>query len=736
MSQELLYTSAPQGLKPGSRGFCTVISSSGVSTNLLTRLESLSAYRHVFPPGHPDAKKNPVCFSHLILNIGGQAVSVLSRISDYGVDYSQRTNKLAHHIVLDPTERTPAGPGWLMLQPTIMRTQWNGICEAPVNGPALPKGHQAAKVCQRWSAIMGDSGWGGVVADAFASTSGKPLWILFDVAQSAEILALINEAIRLLPVELRWRATFSTYATNVPPDADCKVRCVLRGTDEARLAAARGHTIDLGQPSQLTTTSRFILLARNGNDPHAPATKQIAAARTTRTTYSGPDLEIVDSDEASALPKTETRKPGGPPLPPAIKPKTNEAVFTRPLTRQSNKLQWALIATPGLIMMLLAIAVVLLFNQPDQVLSPRSDTENPLASGQLTSPDSNANTEETQTPSGETNKEDGEPKKVDEPVDKEKATDLVEVNPFEEKVPAGKPEDKAIEEPAKVEKALLGRIVESKLFEGLVWIELEIDLDEGLVGRRYRLDPRDDPRHFEGNSIEVRGSKNNLIRLGKVKSMQPPVLLFMMATSDPELEKVASELKKGWNELRSVLIGWNTADRSIRDRSESFGIKLPSEKNPMKQGFVETIEQVEAIIDRIKKEQSKNPTNQGYEQGLKQAQLILEHCQSMLKKLSALETDKVFHTGTLLYIETRQADGNLADQPLAVSYRIWEAAPKKEDQVEIKTDKEDSKASDDKVKTGEASTESGTLQGDGDKPKVDKDSKPANKGSPSALSHQ
>ncbi len=121
MSVELLYTSAPQGLKQGSRGFSTVLCTEGLPANLATRLESLSGYRHVFPPNHPQASDNPVCFSHMRFTVGGKQVSILSRISDYGIDYSQRTNKLAHHVVLDSSEHMPAGPAWLMMQPNFLK---------------------------------------------------------------------------------------------------------------------------------------------------------------------------------------------------------------------------------------------------------------------------------------------------------------------------------------------------------------------------------------------------------------------------------------------------------------------------------------------------------------------------------------------------------------------------------------------------------------------------------------
>ena len=65
MSQELHYTSAPRGLKPGSRGFCTVASTVGLSGPLAERLESLSGYQPIYPVHDPAAARNPVNFMHI-----------------------------------------------------------------------------------------------------------------------------------------------------------------------------------------------------------------------------------------------------------------------------------------------------------------------------------------------------------------------------------------------------------------------------------------------------------------------------------------------------------------------------------------------------------------------------------------------------------------------------------------------------------------------------------------------
>src|SRR5579864_9256677 len=117
MSQELHYTSVSRGLKPGSRGFSMVAATAGLPDLLADRLESLSAYQAVYPPGDPLAALNPVVHAHVRLTVAGKALDVLSRIGPAGLDYSGRPNKYAHHVVLEPEERPEGGPAWLLNLP-------------------------------------------------------------------------------------------------------------------------------------------------------------------------------------------------------------------------------------------------------------------------------------------------------------------------------------------------------------------------------------------------------------------------------------------------------------------------------------------------------------------------------------------------------------------------------------------------------------------------------------------
>ncbi len=355
--------------------------------NLANRLESLSAYRHVFPPNSPDAAQNPVSYSHLRITVGGRPLSILSRISDYGVDYSKRTNKLAHHVVVEGPDLVPAGPAWVLSQPAIMRSQWDGQCTTPATGPTVPPSNQSARVCLRWSGLCNDAGWGGVVAEAFAQPPGKPLWIIFTLAQSAELLGLINESIALLPVEQRWQATFSTYATNLPPDADCKVRCVLAGTDDARLAPARGKVIDLSKPLPSIApagTTAFVLAARNGTIPLTPQALRPIGTPSTPTRMHGvasdsaPALELAPQLELKLEPSSS--KPSRfPAVPPAMKNSTfpaGTATNQSPYSAAKRQLNWAIIGLSIAASLLLVATFALLVqrNKTTEIATANKDT--------------------------------------------------------------------------------------------------------------------------------------------------------------------------------------------------------------------------------------------------------------------------------------------------------------------------------------------------------------------------
>jgi GTPase-associated protein 1, N-terminal domain type 2/GTPase-associated protein 1, middle domain len=234
MSQELHYTSVPRGLKPGGRGFCSVGMTPHMPAPLVDRLEALSGYQPVFPPHDPSAALNPVVFSHLRLTISGKVVNVLSRIGPAGLDYSGRPNKYAHHVVLEGTERSEAGPAWLLSQPSFMEGAWEGEPREIPAGRTPPQGDHQPGVATAWRSLVGDGGWAGLLAETFLTDPRRTVFLVF--RPGMDLLPLFVEALALLPFSRRWEVDFSTYFSPLPQGITCAWRGVLDGSDEAKNA--------------------------------------------------------------------------------------------------------------------------------------------------------------------------------------------------------------------------------------------------------------------------------------------------------------------------------------------------------------------------------------------------------------------------------------------------------------------------------------------------------------------
>ena len=235
MAQELVYTSAPRGLRAGSSGFCTVACTRGMAPNYVELLESLSAYTTVYPPHHPRARLNPTSHSHYRFTLGGRQVDVLSRVAFAGADYSGRANKFAHHLVVDSDERAMGGPAWTLLRAGVTLQEWVGEPRFLDRPRELPKGDSTPAPCDFWARHAGDAGWAGVLAQSFMDEPRQPAFLVFE--PGAPMLELVAEALRLLHASRRWNVSFNTYFTTLPVGSSCVWRCCLR--DSSALKQAR-----------------------------------------------------------------------------------------------------------------------------------------------------------------------------------------------------------------------------------------------------------------------------------------------------------------------------------------------------------------------------------------------------------------------------------------------------------------------------------------------------------------
>jgi hypothetical protein len=311
MSQELHYTSVPRGLKPGGRGFCSVGMTPHMPAPLVDRLEALSGYQPVFPPHDPSAALNPVVFSHLRLTISGKVVNVLSRIGPAGLDYSGRPNKYAHHVVLEGTERSEAGPAWLLSQPSFMEGAWEGEPREIPAGRTPPQGDHQPGVATAWRSLVGDGGWAELLAETFLTDPRRTVFLVF--RPGMDLLPLFVEALALLPFSRRWDVDFSTYFSPLPQGITCAWRGVLDGSDEAKNARRLPNAVffDLCHLLGRAEGGVLVHLARTGErlaqHPGTPATPPGSGSRTAPMARepSGPAPDRSDQTEAHRPPTAD-----------------------------------------------------------------------------------------------------------------------------------------------------------------------------------------------------------------------------------------------------------------------------------------------------------------------------------------------------------------------------------------------------------------------------------------------
>jgi len=268
MAKELIYTSAERGLRPGTRGFCTVAYTRGMRPQTVQILEGLSAYKNLYAVHDPRTANSPVAASHYRLAAMGQNLNVLSRVAPTRADHTGRSNKMAHHVVLSTREQIPGGPSALARQPGFFVDSWEGAPRHIEEQKAIPQDCGASDLhAAHWQTMAGDAGWAGVLAYTFLGRATSPAFLIFEPGM--DILPLIDESLALLPPGKRWQVTFSTYFTSLPAQATCAWRCCVPNSEALREAKRnpRVLVIDLTKPLPAPKDNPLVAQARAGGPP-------------------------------------------------------------------------------------------------------------------------------------------------------------------------------------------------------------------------------------------------------------------------------------------------------------------------------------------------------------------------------------------------------------------------------------------------------------------------------------
>ncbi len=238
---------------------------------LTLRLEQLSYYEHRSLAG---GREQAVC-THRIVDIRGTRFHVLSRIQDAGLDFTNRTNFIAHHLVLPPGELSKLPASSVILQ------HWDGWKRAWQEEPRLLTGEdwsslysltgQSHMPAQTWARVTGDA----VHALGLVDNTG-PVFLNTDGLTEQEVLTLFTESLETLEARegvtdyhaAGWQMTYTTSLQEQDPPADFRWRCVTSDSPIFRKLVGNGQS-PMALPTLRATrfTPQEAAFARNGRQP-------------------------------------------------------------------------------------------------------------------------------------------------------------------------------------------------------------------------------------------------------------------------------------------------------------------------------------------------------------------------------------------------------------------------------------------------------------------------------------
>jgi hypothetical protein len=210
MPLQLLFTSAPQGLTPGRSGYCTVARHRAVPERLAQLLESV---------GTPHERADGETFTFRTLEAGGRNWCVLSRFVARGLDYTQRDNRLAHHLIFTLEEAAVLPP------PAALAARWKGWRDEWTGAPGWLEGEDRPLQLESSSPLTPAVTWReetgtGAKAAWLVNPSGPAAVGLLNPPATPRLLRLLAEASALLG-QSAWAATFTTDATTTGTDGFC-----------------------------------------------------------------------------------------------------------------------------------------------------------------------------------------------------------------------------------------------------------------------------------------------------------------------------------------------------------------------------------------------------------------------------------------------------------------------------------------------------------------------------------
>ena len=278
---------------------------------LVTALEQMSVYAH-----RPSAP-HPLIYSYQNIQLTGTLYRVLTRTRDAGLDFTGRTNFIAHHLVFEFGESVEnISPAEILLDWAGWRSVWDGNSRSV---PDLSLGEILGGIapltppCRAWREITGDSGY---AASPFSHGGG--CWWLHSKRTEEEVLRLMGESLRLLPdqtSESLWATTFTTYVGQILEPNLYQWKGWNQGDDPTKSGVLRGNALDIENPASLPKGPQELeQIAREGYPKSN--TNNLSTSEETRAGFRRIPGKVTASNSGmTSLPdRVGGRKAGKPPI--------------------------------------------------------------------------------------------------------------------------------------------------------------------------------------------------------------------------------------------------------------------------------------------------------------------------------------------------------------------------------------------------------------------------------------
>jgi hypothetical protein len=202
--QQLIFTSVPMGLEPGRSGYCTVARSQDLSKKEIREIEKLSVLDYSISKSSP-----PNIHSFRLIETKNSFFYLLSRIKSCGIDYSNRTNYIAHHVIIPPeliNELPP--PSHIFEYWNGWKNQWDGspkYLNEDIFLELSKLNFDKKKECNFWNSWTGDKNNSKIPLDGHS---------IFRTQKNDEdkLLKLFSESLtNLKSIDKSWNYTFTTF---------------------------------------------------------------------------------------------------------------------------------------------------------------------------------------------------------------------------------------------------------------------------------------------------------------------------------------------------------------------------------------------------------------------------------------------------------------------------------------------------------------------------------------------